>query len=128
MKFSLAAIFTLAAAASAQYQQQPQQYQQQPQQQPQQYQQQPQQFQSQPWQYSQQQNKYSPAEAEAWHGCIDRLLDSFNTGHTGSSVSCATFKCLDDNAAKYGRGGTLAGLGQVVSLACNFGGIIPNWL
>jgi hypothetical protein len=113
MKFSVAAIATLAAAASAQYSG------------PQQYQQQPQQYQQQPWQYTQQQNKYSPAEAQAWHGCIDRLLDQFNTGNTGSSVSCSTFKCLDDNAATYGRGGVLAGLGQVVSLACNFGGIIP---
>lgn len=121
MKFSIAAIATLAAAASAQYSG-PQQYQQQ---QPQQYQQQPQQYQQQPWQYSQQQNKYSPAEAQAWHSCFNRLLDQFITGNTGSSVSCSTFKCLDDNAAKFGRGGVLAGLGQVVSLACNFGGIIP---
>jgi hypothetical protein len=114
MKFSIAAIATLAAAASAQYSGS-QQYQQQP----------PQQYQQQPWQYTQQQNKYSPAEAQAWHTCIDRLLDQFNAGNTGSSVSCSTFKCLDETAAQYSRGGALAGLGQVVSLACNFGGIIP---
>lgn len=114
MKFSIAAIATLAAAASAQYQPQQQQYQQQPQQ-----------YQPQPWQYTQQQNKYSPAEAQAWHTCIDRMLDQFNAGHSGSSVSCSTFKCLDQTANQYSRGGALAGLGNVVSLACGFGGIIP---
>jgi hypothetical protein len=127
MKFSLATAVTLAVAASAQlnapqqYQQQPQQYQQQPQQ----YQQQPQQYQQQPWQYTQQQNKYSPAEAQAWHSCIDRMLDQFNSGHSGSSVSCSVFKCLDNNANQFSRGGVLAGLGNVVSLACGFGGILP---
>ncbi|KAJ5460450.1 uncharacterized protein N7458_002002 [Penicillium daleae] len=122
MKFSIAVIATLAAAASAQYSGSQPQYQQQPQQ----YQAQPQY--QQPWQYTQSQNKYSPAEEQAWHNCIDRLLDQFNAGNTGSSVSCSTFKCLDDAAAQYSRGGALAGLGQVVSLACNFGGIIPKWL
>ncbi|OOQ90184.1 hypothetical protein PEBR_05464 [Penicillium brasilianum] len=108
MKYSITAIATLAAAAAA-----PTQYSG------------SQQYQQQPWQYTQQQNKYSPAEAQAWHTCIDRLLDQFNAGNTGSSVSCSTFKCLDETAAQYSRGGALAGLGQVVSLACNFGGIIP---
>lgn len=123
MKFSIAAIATLAAAASAQYQGQPQQFQQQPQQQPQQYQGQPQQ---QSWQYAPvSQNKYSPAEAQAWHTCMDRLLDQFNSGHSGSSVSCSTFRCLEQTASQYNRGGALAGIGNIVSLACGFGNILP---
>lgn len=120
MKFSIAAIATLAAAASAQYQGQPQPA---SQQQPQQYQAQ---VQQQPWVYSSPvQNKYSPAEAQAWHSCMDRLLDQFNSGHSGSSVSCSTFRCLEQTANQYSRGGVLAGLGNVVSLACGFGNVIP---
>ncbi|KAJ5360480.1 hypothetical protein N7517_009671 [Penicillium concentricum] len=138
MKFSIATIAVLATAVTAQQgYQQPQQYQGQPQQyqggqgyqQPQQYQggqgyQQPQQYQ----QYIPQQNKYSPAEAQAFHTCIDQMLDQFNIENSGSSVSCSTFKCLDQTANQYSRGGVLAGLGNVVSLACGFGGIIPKFL
>ncbi|KAJ6118235.1 hypothetical protein N7471_013702 [Penicillium samsonianum] len=119
MKFSIASIAAIATTVTAQLvYQQPQQYNQQPQQyQPQ--------FQPQYQQYTQQQNKYSPAEAQAFHGCIDHMLDQFNTENSGSSVSCSTFKCLDQTANQYSRGGVLAGLGNVVSLACGFGGIIP---
>ncbi|KAI2794679.1 hypothetical protein POX_a01280 [Penicillium oxalicum] len=84
--------------------------------------------QPQQWQYTQQQNKYSPAEAQAWHTCIDHLLDQFNSGNTGTSFSCSTFRCLESIANQYSRGGTLAGLGNVVSAACTFGNIVPKWL
>ncbi|KAJ6132276.1 hypothetical protein N7471_007491 [Penicillium samsonianum] len=131
MKFSLATIAVLATAVTAQQGYQQPQYQGQGYQQAQQYQPQPQyqgQGYQQPQQYQAQQNKYSPAEAQAFHTCIDQMLDQFNLQNSGSSVSCSTFKCLDQTANQYSRGGVLAGLGNVVSLACGFGGIIPKFL
>lgn len=121
MKFSLVSIAALATAASAQYNY-GQGYQQ-----PQQGYQQPQQGYQQPQQYQgyQQQNKYSPAEAAAWHGCIDGFLDQFNNGHEGTKVACSLWTCLEDQASKYNRGGALAGVGGVVNQVCKVSGIIP---
>lgn len=112
MNFSLVSVAALATAASAQYNygqgyQQPQQYQG--------YQQ---------YLYPTQ-NKYSPAEAAAWHSCIDGLLDQVNGGHEGTKVACSLWTCLEQQASKYNRGGALAGLGGVVNPVCKLSGFVP---
>ncbi|KAJ5160480.1 uncharacterized protein N7482_007484 [Penicillium canariense] len=127
MKFSVAALAVLATAVSAQYDQPPQQYgQQSPQQYGQQQYQQPQQYQYGPPPV---QNKYSPAEAQAWHNCVNGLLDQFNLGHDKSQAGCSFWTCLETTAGQYNRGGALATIGQGVSLACKGVGFLPgNWI
>ena len=128
MKFS---IVTLALAAAATAQQYGGQYGQSGNQPSQQYGQQPnygqQQQYQQPQQYQQYNapNKYSPAEAQAWHGCVDGFLDQLNLGHEGSKTACSFWTCLEQTAGKYNRGGALAAVGQGVNLVCKASGIIP---
>jgi hypothetical protein len=129
MKFSVATIAVMATAAAAQnygYQQQ-QGYQD-----PAQYQgyqgQQPQQYQYPPYGVAgpaPTQNKYGPAEAAAWHSCVDGLLDQINNGHEGTKMACSTWKCLENNAAKYNRGGALAAAGGLLSGFCGLSGVLP---
>lgn len=131
MKFSVATIAALATAVTAQYGAPPQGYQQQPgQYQPQGQYQQPGQYGGQypPQQYQQapQQNKYSPAEAHAWHSCIDSFLDQLNVGHDGTKVTCSLWTCLENKASQYNRGGALAAVGGAVNLACKGSGLIPG--
>lgn len=119
MKFSLATIAVLVTVASAQYSpdsQQQYQGQAQPYQQPQPYQQ---------WAPAPIQNKYSPAEATAWHKCVDGFLDGFNTGHEGTKAACSFWTCLENTANQYNRGGALAAVGGVVNKACTLSGIVP---
>ncbi|OBT77695.1 hypothetical protein VF21_03722 [Pseudogymnoascus sp. 05NY08] len=126
MKFSVATIAVLATAAAAQYGQPQQPYGQQPQQ-PQQGIQQGQ-YQQPYYAPAPVQNKYSPAEYQAWHKCVDGLLDGFNVGHEGSKAGCAFWTCLENTAGQYSRGGALASLGSVVNKVCLASGILPgNW-
>lgn len=124
MKFSVATIAALATAATAQYGAPAQGYHQQP------AQYNPQGQYQQPAQYGQypppQQNKYSPAEAHAWHGCIDGFLDQFNVGHDGTKVACSLWTCLEEKASQYNRGGALAAIGGAVNLVCKGSGLIPG--
>ncbi|KFZ23979.1 hypothetical protein V502_01547 [Pseudogymnoascus sp. VKM F-4520 (FW-2644)] len=117
--FSVATIAVLATAASAQYAPpQPQQYA------PSQQYQQSQQYQN--WAPAPIQNKYSPAEAAAWHKCVDGFLDGFNTGHEGTKATCAFWTCLENTANQYSRGGALAAVGGAVNKACALSGLLPG--
>ncbi|KFY03235.1 hypothetical protein O988_01612 [Pseudogymnoascus sp. VKM F-3808] len=115
--FSIATIVVMATAASAQYV--PPQYPP--------FQQYPpsQQYQ---WGPAPIQNKYSPAEAAAWHKCVDGFLDGFNLGHEGTKATCAFWTCLENTANQYSRGGALAAVGSAVNNACKLSGLVPgNW-
>ncbi|KAL3471742.1 hypothetical protein BJX99DRAFT_262962 [Aspergillus californicus] len=72
------------------------------------------------------QNKYSPAEAAAWHGCIDQILDQFNVGHEGTQVACSLWTCLEKTAGTYNRGGALAVVGRAINPICMGAGLIPG--
>ncbi|KAJ5998059.1 hypothetical protein N7499_005561 [Penicillium canescens] len=126
MKFSVATIAVLATAVTAQYGQPQQQYGQQAQQ-PQQYQPFPPQQQYNPvyGAPTAQVNKYSPAEYQEWHQCVDSFLDGFNIGKDGSAAGCQYWSCIEGVATKYGRGGALATVGNLVSKGCAVSNILP---
>lgn len=62
-------------------------------------------------------------EVADWFGCAHDWVKSMNDGASGSAPACSFYSCLQDKAAKYQRGGTMAAAGRLLTPICTLGGI-----
>ncbi|KAJ2970720.1 hypothetical protein NQ176_g8049 [Zarea fungicola] len=67
----------------------------------------------------------SDEEQQSWRQCTVSLLRDFDNT-TGNKAACNMWTCLLDNAGRYGRGGNLAALANLITPVCKVGSII-DW-
>lgn len=57
-------------------------------------------------------------EVADWYECTKKWLEAINAGSSGSTPACAVYNCLEAQAGKYNRGGTMAQLGRLITPVC----------
>jgi hypothetical protein len=59
-------------------------------------------------------------EVKDWQSCTNQLLNAWNDKVQGSGPACNMWNCLHTQASKYGRGGALTAISNVLNPICGF--------